>query len=240
MRLTIRSEEPIKVKISELFAPTLQGEGRSQGKPAAFVRFSLCNLDCRWCDTPYTWDWKGKNGIAFDPEKESTNVPVDQIIEWGSQFNRIVISGGEPFVQRKPLDALTQGLIEEDCLVEVETNGTFSPEGMADGIMFTVSPKITNSGVSWNKAIKRNVLEEFVARDAQFKFVVKDAEDLREIIQLKEELSIPRSSMWLMPEGRTREEILTRLPWLFDVCSDLRFNLSARLHVLAHNDKRGV
>ena len=93
---------------------------------------------------------------------------------------------------------------------------------------------------AWNKAIKRNVLEEFVARDAQFKFVVKDAEDLREIIQLKEELSIPRSSMWLMPEGRTREEILTRLPWLFDVCSDLRFNLSARLHVLAHNDKRGV
>ena len=37
---------------------TLQGEGASLGFPAVFLRLSLCNLHCHWCDTPYTWNWE--------------------------------------------------------------------------------------------------------------------------------------------------------------------------------------
>lgn len=36
---------------------TLQGEGRHTGLPSVFIRASLCNLHCRWCDTDYTWNW---------------------------------------------------------------------------------------------------------------------------------------------------------------------------------------
>ena len=42
----------------EVFA-SIQGEGRNQGLFSVFVRTSLCNLHCVWCDTDYTWNWIG-------------------------------------------------------------------------------------------------------------------------------------------------------------------------------------
>ena len=38
---------------------TLQGEGVNVGCPAVFVRLSLCNLHCVWCDTDHTWNFVG-------------------------------------------------------------------------------------------------------------------------------------------------------------------------------------
>ena len=76
--------------------------------------------------------------------------------------------------------------------------------------------------------------------NANFKFVVKDNDCLREITTITKEVGIPNDKVWLMPEGRTAADILQQLPWAFDVCAGKGFNLSPRLHVLAHNDKRGI
>jgi 7-carboxy-7-deazaguanine synthase len=45
-------------KEPEIFA-SIQGEGRNLGLFSVFVRSSLCNLHCVWCDTDYTWNWQG-------------------------------------------------------------------------------------------------------------------------------------------------------------------------------------
>jgi len=41
------------IRISEIFGPTIQGEGPLIGKPTVFVRTAGCDYRCAWCDTLY-------------------------------------------------------------------------------------------------------------------------------------------------------------------------------------------
>src|SRR5947208_16309904 len=42
-----------RIRISEIFGPTIQGEGPLIGRPTVFVRTAGCDYRCRWCDTLY-------------------------------------------------------------------------------------------------------------------------------------------------------------------------------------------
>ena len=41
------------MKVNEIFE-SISGEGISMGMPSTFVRFSGCNLNCKWCDSTYS------------------------------------------------------------------------------------------------------------------------------------------------------------------------------------------
>lgn len=240
--------EPTRLRVSEIFGPTLQGEGNSQGRPVMFLRLGLCNLDCSWCDTPYTWDWTGKNGKVYDKDKELMWLSVNEITEWASDIRsnnnvtRMVITGGEPLIQQKRLAVLVEALTGHGITVEIETNGTISPnETLRHHARFNVSPKLSSSGVAADKALDLEVLSDFVNLDrASFKFVIADDTDLADMRTLIERLGVEPSRVFVMPEGITREAILSRLPWLFDKAATNGWNLSPRLHVLAFDNKRGV
>ena len=68
------------LRVNEIFGQTFQGEGQTMGKLSAFVRLSGCNLTCVWCDTPYTWDWKGQNGKVYNAKDETVGLTIDQIV----------------------------------------------------------------------------------------------------------------------------------------------------------------
>ena len=53
--------------VSEVFGPTIQGEGPHAGRRVYFVRLGGCNLSCSWCDSAYTWD-----GETYDLREELT------------------------------------------------------------------------------------------------------------------------------------------------------------------------
>src|ERR1700731_950459 len=42
-----------RIRISEIFGPTIQGEGPLIGRPTVFVRTGGCDYRCAWCDTLY-------------------------------------------------------------------------------------------------------------------------------------------------------------------------------------------
>jgi organic radical activating enzyme len=232
---------------------TVQGEGRNIGRPVVFARLSGCNLQCSWCDTPYTWAFteglaeKHDEGKVYDREQEQIKITVGEAVDAISTLKlpRLVITGGEPMTQQKGIVELAKGLRanNEDYWVEVETNGTVvpKPETVEAVDQFNVSPKLENSGNSKAKRDKRPAMEAYVASGkADFKFVVFGDEDLPEILELVDKYNIPPERVFLMPEGRTEEEVERHQKELVQLAIDNNFNVTTRLHVLIWGAKRGV
>jgi len=122
--------------VAEVFGPTFQGEGPSAGRRAMFLRLGRCNLDCTWCDTPYTWDWS-----RFDPAIELHQRSVEDVMGEldGIGADLLVITGGEPMLQQRNLPPIVSGAHARGWRVEVETNGTIAPPAGLDWVC--VSPK---------------------------------------------------------------------------------------------------
>src|SRR5690606_7664427 len=124
-----------------------QGEGPSTGVPSVFVRLSLCNLHCDWCDTRHTWDWAN-----YDPRTEIIQLKPAQVagrvLEAGP--SNVVLTGGEPLLQAGELAELAAILAQHGCRIEIETNGTLTPppELAPHVAQWNVSPKLANSGNS--------------------------------------------------------------------------------------------
>lgn len=225
----------------EIFT-SIQGEGVSSGVPSVFVRFGFCNLKCSWCDTPYTWDW-----TAYDPDAETMGLDPDGIAsrvrdQAGERIRNVVLTGGEPMIQREGLEALARRLAEDGFHVEVETNGTICPTDELDRLVdqWNVSPKLATSG---NRSSKREVpeaLEWFAgSANAWWKFVITTPEDVDEVIATVERYEVPRDRVILMPEGTEPEATLDRSRWIAEICERTGFRLGERLHVYMWGAQRG-
>lgn len=238
--MTVAAATSDTLSIAEAFGATFQGEGPSTGRRASFIRLGGCNLSCKWCDTPYTWDAK-----RFDLRKEITRRPVAELIgEVDRQDTGLaVITGGEPLLQQSQpaWAALLSGLDRIGVDVEVETNGTIKPADMFVS-RFNVSPKLAHSGDPIARRIVPAALVEFAylahAGTACFKFVVKAAADLDQVDRLVAEYEIPRRAVWIMPEGTSRSRLIVAASRLADPVIDRGYNLSTRLHVLLWGNER--
>jgi 7-carboxy-7-deazaguanine synthase len=229
--------------ISEVFGPTIQGEGPSTGRRAGFVRLGRCDLACSWCDTPYTWDWKGQNGVAYDPAKELSRRDVVDIAIAVQVMDvpLLVITGGEPLLQQEGLIALLERLHPRPW-IEVETNGRHAPDPrlVAWVDTFNVSPKLPNSGQDITKTIRPLALASMViSGKAIFKFVCCSADDVLRVAKLIARLGIPASATWIMPEGKDPEGVTAHLPQVAEAAIGQGFNITGRLHVAIWGDHRG-
>lgn len=80
------------ILISEIFGPTVQGEGALIGVPTVFVRTGGCDFRCSWCDTLY----------AVEPQFKSQwqAMTAGQIMQRVSELSGgvpllVTLSGGE-------------------------------------------------------------------------------------------------------------------------------------------------
>ena len=231
----------LTLMVSEIFGPTVQGEGPSLGRQATFLRLGVCNLHCTWCDTPYTWD-----STRYDLSQEMRMIPAMEVIAQirATNTRRLVITGGEPLLQqRKPaFGALARVLHAEGWHIEVETNGTKAPDTQVDVAVaqYNVSPKLAHGGDTESARIVLPALKALAATGkAIFKFVCRTPEDLDQVDRLAARAGLPRSSVWIMPEGTTSRQINSGLHALADPAVRRGYNLTTRLHVLAWGDERG-
>lgn len=157
------------MRVVEIFK-SIEGEGLRAGLPATFVRLYGCNLNCSYCDTPYSHT--SEYELA---EEMSINQIVRKVLYMG--IPNVTITGGEPMIQREFVD-LVLALVERGFYVNVETNGTLPiPKVLAlvPSLMFTMDYKCPSSGMCEEMSIRN--LDTLAVCDV-LKFVVGSKEDM--------------------------------------------------------------
>jgi 7-carboxy-7-deazaguanine synthase len=150
------------------------------------------------CDSYASWDPRFKH---LSPVL-STDSLADSIMDLLPQKNwgdaHLVITGGEPLLgwQRAYPDLLSHEKFSDLKEITFETNGTqdisdnfheylnewtFFSSRSYDSLTFSVSPKLSVSGESWEDAIKPKVVSKYSAIGYTYlKFVVATEEDAKE------------------------------------------------------------
>lgn len=144
----------VKLRIAEIFGPTLQGEGAQIGRPTVFVRLGGCDYRCSWCDTMY----------AVDPIHKASWVPMptsevlDEIDRLAEAPILVTLSGGNPALA--PLGPLIMdGHEERGHQFTMETQGSQPRPYMAWLDHLCLSPKPPSSGMHTNHELLAECLQ---------------------------------------------------------------------------------
>jgi organic radical activating enzyme len=247
------------VYVSELFGPTIQGEGRRAGNVSIFLRLAQCNMQCAGfgvtynegkrcgCDSYYAVD------TAFKPSWEKLDaaavIEKIQTLSTGEQQD-IVITGGEPLVYWKntAFQMILEYFISKGHCVTVETNGSIVIELKKEyqqKIIFSVSLKLKNSGEAESKRINIKALETIFQKSPQsyLKFVVQSTqEELDEIKAIEKKLHTRgiKVPIYLMPMCSNKQELGTIAPKIAQMAIENNYCYTDRLHIRLWDDKRGV
>lgn len=233
------------ISLSEIFGPTIQGEGAQMGRPTIFVRSAGCDYRCSWCDTLYAvetkhaCDWRKVTAqdIMSEIERLSRNTPMS-----------VTLSGGNPAMQ--PFEALLDMGHENGYSFSMETQGSLCRDWFAKLDHLTLSPKPPSSKMEtdWDML---NQCVEAAGPDTELslKVVVFDQEDY-DYAQFASRL-FPDIPLYLQAGNHCSDEkkaadipgVLERLRWLAEKVADDRWTTASvlpQLHVLAWGNTRGV
>jgi 7-carboxy-7-deazaguanine synthase len=237
------------IRISEIFGPTIQGEGPLIGLPTVFVRTGGCDFRCLWCDTLHAVD------SAYRDQWQSMS--VNQIwsevtrLSYGQPL-MISLSGGNPAIQ--PLDALIKHGHDLGYRFALETQGSVAREWFADLDVLVLSPKPPSSGMSTDWSALDSCLR--LAGDKPqiaLKIVVFDESDYSYARDVADRY--PVQPVYLQPGNHTPPPpedldaaidlngIMDRMIWLVEkVTKDQWYGARVlpQLHVLLWGNKRGV
>jgi 7-carboxy-7-deazaguanine synthase len=240
-----------RVRISEIFGPTIQGEGPLIGRPSVFVRTAGCDYRCTWCDTLYA--------VLPEYHDEWVLMTPPQIIARvnelaGGDPVLVSLSGGNPALWAlDPLIALGRRNRHSFAL---ETQGSVSQAWFAELDWLILSPKPPSSGMTTNCNALEACVE--VAEGKPFcvlKFVVFNDTDYSYAqtvaarhptlpVYLQVGNPAPLSATGgTIPEDTNIDDLLHRFRWLAGkVIADRWFAATVlpQLHVLAWGNKRGI
>ncbi len=238
-----------KIRISEIFGPTIQGEGALIGQPTIFVRTGGCDYRCSWCDTLHAVDSKFR-----DSWKPMSAEEIFEEIEKLSGGNPIIISlsGGNPAIQ--PLKPLIDLGHDKGYKFALETQGSVVKDWFADLDVLILSPKPPSSDMDTDY----NLLSESIKAagdnlDILLKIAIQNEADYlyaRAIAKKYKDIPI-----YLQPVNHTPpsvdnnddkidiDGIMERMRWLIDRAQQDNWSdvhILPQLHILLWGNKKGV
>lgn len=238
-----------QIRISEIFGPTIQGEGVLMGLPTVFVRTGGCDYRCSWCDTLHA--------VASEYRDQWVPMSVDAI--WrevtrlsGSRPLTISLSGGNPAIQ--PLGELIEHGHRQGYRFALETQGSIAKDWFADLDVLVLSPKPPSSGMEtdWD-AFDACLRLAGKGPQITLKIVVFDDDDYAYARDVAARYTT--FPVYLQPGNHTPpppdcdsvkvdiDGIMDRMLWLIDkVAADRWFEARVlpQLHVLLWGNRRGV
>ena len=112
---------------------SIQGEGIHLGATTLFVRFGGCDLRCRWCDSPNTWELASECRIetARGTGKFFTRpnpVSLEDVVEAAGALEVeahefVSLTGGEPLLQPEAVREIAGVLRGRGTKILLETHG---------------------------------------------------------------------------------------------------------------------
>ena len=235
------------ILVSEIFGPTIQGEGALVGRPTVFVRTGGCDFKCSWCDTLYA--------VLPEHKNDWTPMSAPAIFEEVARLSNekpilVTLSGGNPAVQ--PLEPLLDLGHARGFTFALETQGTVAPSWFCKLDYLVLSPKPPSSDMEtkWQKVAACIQAADGRAQ-LSLKIVVFDEVDYafaREAAQ-----HFPVLPVYLQPGNHTPDTgtgttldvagITARLEWLMARARQDGWNnvtILPQLHTLLWGKKRGV
>ncbi|WP_120500915.1 7-carboxy-7-deazaguanine synthase QueE [Roseovarius sp. EL26] len=236
-----------KIRVSEIFGPTIQGEGAVIGVPTVFVRTGGCDFRCSWCDSLHAVDQEYRHMWA----PMSAQAVLDEVQKLANEEPlMITLSGGNPAIQ--PLGGLIDHGHAQGYTFGMETQGSVVKDWFAKLDMLVLSPKPPSSGMETDWDVLARCVEQEAAQTV-LKIVVFDEVDFayaREVAG-----RFPDLPIYLQPGNHTPptpedddaevdiEGIDERMRWLVDQVIEVKW-YSARvlpqLHVMLWGNKRGI
>jgi 7-carboxy-7-deazaguanine synthase len=232
------------ILISEIFGPTIQGEGSLIGVPTVFVRTAGCDFLCEWCDTLYAVETRYRDTWF----RMSAASVLDKVRELSGDVPLLVtLSGGNPALQ--PLTELIDAGHALGYTFALETQGSVAQAWFEKLDVLTISPKPPSSGM----AFAANKLSACLAgagdsTQVTLKIVVNDEADLDWAAQRRDEY--PDVAMVVQPCNTTTGESVVdasaldvKMRWLIDAVNSRRWydvRVLPQLHVQLWGNLRGV
>jgi len=219
-----------KVKLIEVFT-SFQGEGPDTGRSMLILRFKRCNRTnegraCPFCDTQVK--------MRIICEAEYTLQNIQDIVD--RDKCGVLITGGEPtasVVNDNFSQTVSMLKMLSYPIANVETNGyqlvKLLPLVVRDSVKFIYSPKIF-SGDDFNENV--HLTKEVILDPRVYIKVVCELRDyVEEYFRFLHTLNV-NNKVYLMPEGSTREQLISNTPFVLDMAEKYKFNFSSRLHIM--------
>ena len=227
---------------------SVQGESPFAGRLAYFIRFAKCNRKCPFCDTMQ----KMKN---IEPYEKKIQEILNTMIYYGCKL--LIITGGEPLLYPNEIRKICEFFQSYEIDIQIETNGDFltrfftikqedMPPIQINFLELWLS--FPNLIVVWSpKLYTEKDLQQHVNTFAQI-YRYKDLLDnlyIKPVVEPSNKKIVTSflncirrwsdfdssTHVYLMPVGKTNEELSKNFPIAFEIAKMLGVNISPRLQV---------